>query len=214
MRAKTTLQALGMEPEDAYFHSVSIISDALRNRMLSPELRQGLDGYRTVELFREYAARVPDRHSLELIQYLDIKTYLPGDILTKVDRASMAHSLEVRVPILDHHLVEWAACLPSRLKLNGGQGKFILKKSFETRVPDDILYRPKMGFSVPLATWFRGPLRERLRESLLGAPLVDSGFIDRRFVHRMIERHESGVSDYSTPLWALMMFGSFLATAA
>ena len=93
------------------------------------------------------------------MQYADFKTYLPGDILTKVDRASMANSLEVRVPLLDHTLVEWAARLPSDLKLHGREGKYVFKDALEPYVSKEILYRPKQGFAVPLATWFRGPLR-------------------------------------------------------
>ena len=96
---------------------------------------------------------------LALIQYLDLKTYLVGDINTKVDRASMAHSLEVREPLMDHPLVEWLATLPSSLKVRGQEGKYLLKKAMEPHLPREVLYRPKMGFAVPLARWFRGPLR-------------------------------------------------------
>src|SRR5262245_59322307 len=115
---------------------------------------------------------------LALIQYADFKTYLPGDILTKVDRASMAHALEVRVPILDHQFVEWAARVPSSLKLRMGEGKYIFKKSLRDLVPQGILYRSKMGFAVPLASWFRGPLRERVRNALTGPTLREAGMFD------------------------------------
>jgi asparagine synthase (glutamine-hydrolysing) len=91
-----------------------------------------------------------------------------GDINTKVDRASMAHSLEVREPLMDHELVEWMATLPSSLKVRGQEGKFLLKEAMKPRLPEDILFRPKMGFAVPLARWFRGPLRERVRQAVLG----------------------------------------------
>ena len=96
---------------------------------------------------------------LALIQYLDLKTYLVGDINTKVDRASMAHSLEVREPLMDHPLVEWLATLPNTLKVRGSEGKFLLKKAMEPQLPHEVLYRPKMGFAVPLDRWFRGPLK-------------------------------------------------------
>ena len=99
------------------------------------------------------------------IQYLDLKTYLVGDINTKVDRASMAHSLEVREPLMDHPLVEWLATLPPSLKIRGQEGKYLLKKAMEPHLPSEILYRPKMGFAVPLARWFRGPLRQRVRDA-------------------------------------------------
>ncbi len=110
---------------------------------------------------------------LALIQYLDLKTYLVGDINTKVDRASMAHSLEVREPLMDHTLVEWLATLPSSLKVRGQEGKCLLKKAMEPHLPREVLYRPKMGFAVPLARWFRGPLRAaraRRRCSASGSP--------------------------------------------
>ena len=214
LRAKTTFQALALDPAAAYLHSVSVTSEALRERFFTRDFRRQLGGYRTVELFRMYAERMPSPHSLELIQYLDLKTWLPGDILTKVDRASMAHSLEVRVPILDHILVEWAARLPSRLKLNRQEGKYIFKKSLSNRVPEEILHRPKMGFSIPLASWFRGPLRERLHDAVLGPGLSETGMFDVACLHDMVDRHHRGVSDYSTALWALTMFGSFLNRVA
>ena len=119
---------------------------------------------RRVEVFHRHAARANRDDPLALIQYLDLKTYLVGDINTKVDRASMAHSLEVREPLMDHPLVEWLATLPSSLKVRGQEGKYLLKKAMEPHLPREIMYRPKMGFAVPLASWFRGPLRERVRD--------------------------------------------------
>ena len=122
-------------------------------------------------------ARSGSEDPLSQVQYADFKTYLPGDILTKVDRASMAISLEVRVPLLDHTLVEWAARLPPLLKLRGREGKFVFKSALEPYIPLEILYRPKQGFAVPLAAWFRGPLRQRLRETLSGPALREFGFV-------------------------------------
>ena len=133
-----------------------------------------------------------------------------GDINTKVDRASMAHSLEVREPLMDHELVEWVARLPSALKLQGSNGKMFFKKALEPHLPNDVLYRPKMGFAVPLARWFRGPLRQRVRDSLLGGPMLDSGWFNPAVIRQMVEQHESGASDHSTPLWALLMYDAFL----
>ena len=141
---------------------------------------------------------------------VDTMSYLPGDILTKVDRASMANSLEVRVPILDHHFLEWTASLPANLKLRGREGKYIFKKALEPKVPDSILYRPKMGFSVPLANWFRGPLRQRMRDALLGPGLAETGLFDQAFIEKMVDEHQAGLRDHSAALWALVMFESFL----
>ena len=144
------------------------------------------------------------------MQYLDFKTYLPGDILTKVDRASMAHALEVRVPILDHKLVEWAAGLPLALKRRGGEGKYLLKKAMEPHLPHEVLYRPKKGFAVPLAQWFRGPLRERLEQSLLRGALADTGWFEQRAVAGLIGEHQGGRVDRSASLWSLLMLEAFL----
>jgi asparagine synthase (glutamine-hydrolysing) len=147
---------------------------------------------------------------LALIQYLDLKTYLVGDINTKVDRASMAHSLEVREPLMDHPLVEWLASLPPSLKVRGQEGKYLLKKAMEPHLPSEILYRPKMGFAVPLSRWFRGPLRQRVRDALLGDRLAATGYFERRYLEQLVEQHESGRRDYSSPLWTLLMFDAFL----
>ena len=131
LRAKATFQALARDSVEGYFQGVSILRDELRAQLFSPNFRRELQGYNAVDLLREHAARAPVEDSLSLVQYLDIKTYLPGDILTKVDRASMAHALEVRVPILDHPLVEWISGLPPDLKLRGGEGKYLFKKAME-----------------------------------------------------------------------------------
>jgi asparagine synthase (glutamine-hydrolysing) len=208
-RAKTTLQALARDSVEGYFHGVSILPDELRTQLFSDAFRRRLSGYRAIEVFRAHARRAPTRDSLSLVQYLDFKTYLPGDILTKVDRASMAHSLEVRAPLLDHELVEWTSGLPANLKYRAGQGKYILKKALEPYLPKEILYRSKMGFAVPLVSWFRGPLRVRLRDAVLGDSLLDSGIFNRGFLERLVKEHQSGQRDHSAPLWSLLMFEGF-----
>ncbi|HNI07169.1 MAG TPA: asparagine synthase-related protein, partial [Thiobacillaceae bacterium] len=138
------------------------------------------------------------------------KTYLVGDILTKVDRASMAHALEVRVPFLDHKLVEWVSGLPSALKIDGAEGKFMLKKALEPYLPHDIMYRRKMGFSIPLAEWFRGPLKARLTEALTSQRMADTGLFDMAEIRRMLEEHLSGARDHNPALWSLLMYEAFL----
>jgi asparagine synthase (glutamine-hydrolysing) len=148
-----------------------------------------------------------------MVQYLDFKTYLPGDILTKVDRASMAHGLEVRVPFLDHDYVSWAASLPTKHKLNSGSGKYILKKALEPLLPHEVLYRSKMGFAVPLDMWFRGSLSEHMTESLQGERLLGSGIFNPGALASLGKDHRSGRRDYSAVLWALLMFDGFLQTS-
>jgi asparagine synthase (glutamine-hydrolysing) len=209
-RAKTTFQALARESVEAYFHSMSILRDDMRQQLYSNSFRAQLSGYNAIEVFRGHAARANHDDPLALIQYLDLKTYLVGDINTKVDRASMAHSLEVREPLMDHPLVEWLASLPSSLKVRGQEGKFLLKKSQEPHLPDVVLYRPKMGFAVPLARWFREPLRERVRQAVLGGELADTGYFNRPALRQLVDQHQSGLRDHSAPLWTLLMFEAFL----
>jgi asparagine synthase (glutamine-hydrolysing) len=194
----------------AYFHTVSLIRTPMRQALYSEAFKRELAGYGAQQVLERHAARAGTDDPLALIQYLDLKTYLVGDINTKVDRASMAHSLEVREPLMDHPLVEWAASLPSALKIRGGESKLLLKKSMEGRLPADVLYRPKMGFAVPLARWLRGPLKARLRQAVLGGPMLDTGWFEPRVVRRIVEQHESGSHDHSAPLWTLLMFDAFL----
>jgi asparagine synthase (glutamine-hydrolysing) len=210
LRAKSTLEALARNSVEGYFHGVSIMSDALRRKLFSEGFRRQLQGYSAIAVLQRHAKRAPTEDPLSLVQYLDMKTYLVGDILTKVDRASMAHALEVREPLLDHPMMEWLSGLPSRLKLKNGEGKYLFKKALEPYLPPEILYRPKQGFAVPLASWFRGPLRERVRGAVLSPILSETGMFDPTFLRQLIEQHQSGRRDFSAPLWSLLMFDSFL----
>ena len=212
-RAKTTLQAMALDAIEAYQHSVGIMPKDVRARLFSPELKRQLHGYSALDVFRHHASQAQTDDPLALIQYLDYKTWLAGDINTKVDRASMAHSLEVREPLMDHKLIEWLATLPSSLKIKGHEGKLLLKKSFEPLLPNNILYRPKMGFSVPLARWLRGPLAERTRQALLGNTLTETGYFNKSALQFMLDKHHSGQRDFSAPLWSLLMFDAFLRNA-
>jgi asparagine synthase (glutamine-hydrolysing) len=210
LRAKTTFEGLSRDLVEGYFHGVSFMDDGMRLQLFSPQFRRALQGYRAIEVMQGHAEIAPTDDALSLLQYLDLKTYLPGDILTKVDRASMAHALEVRVPLLDHQLVEWISGLPPEFKLQGAEGKYIFKKSLEPYLPNNILYRRKMGFSVPLASWLRGPLRQRVSDALLGPLLSDTGMFNLTYLAKLVDHHQSGRRDYSTPIWALVMFEAFL----
>lgn len=208
LRAKSTLQSLALTSMEAYLQTVSITTNEQRQRLFSASLRSDLQGYRAIETFKHYASKAPTDDPLSMIQYIDLKTYLCGDILTKVDRVSMAHALEVRVPLLDHHFVEWVSGLPPQMKLRGQEGKYLLKKSLEPYLPNDVLYRDKMGFGVPLAKWFRGPLKERLRESVVDGGLANMGLFDREYLSKLVNQHQSGQRDHSAVLWSLLMFES------
>jgi asparagine synthase (glutamine-hydrolysing) len=209
-RAKTTFEGLARSSVEAYLDGVSLVRDPLRKKLFSARLHRELGGYRANDVFETFARQSGTEDPLALIQYIDIKTYLIGDINTKVDRASMAHSLEVREPLMDHPLVEWLATLPADLKVRGNEGKFLFKKAMEPRLDNDILYRKKMGFAVPLVRWFRGPLRERVRNDLLKGRLLETGWIEADALRALIDTHQNGSRDHSPALWAALMFEAFL----
>ncbi len=212
LRAKATFQALACDATEGYMRSVAVIDDASRSLLFSKEFKRLLSGYSAVEVLRAHAGNAPKDDPLGYAQYLDMKTWLPGDILTKVDRASMAHSLEVRVPMLDHKFVEWAATMPQMFRVRGNEGKYLLKRAFERDLPREVLYRRKQGFVMPIADWFRGPLRQPLRQAVLGGRLAATGWFDQARLQQLVDQHQSGRWDHSRPLWSLLMFESFLRT--
>lgn len=209
-RGKATLQSLSRSPLEGYFNSVSIFRPDEKTRLLSADLRNSLGGYDSLDVLRYHYERSGSDDLLSRIQYVDIKTYLPDDILAKVDRASMAVSLEVRAPLIDHRVIEMAARMPSALKLNGRIGKLILKKAMSPTLPDDILYRSKQGFAVPLATWFRGELRDMAYNAIFSSP--DDGILDRRFLKKVWDQHQQGRYDRSAHLWSVLMFQKWKET--
>jgi len=210
LRAKTTFQSMAMDSVEGYHNSISILRADEREKLFSTDFKQKLKGYNSLQVFRRYQKNTKALDPLKTVQYLDLKTYLVGDILTKVDRASMAHSLEVRVPFLDHKFIEWAFKLESSANLQQGVGKFSLKKMMEPHLPHDVLYRKKMGFSVPLADWFRGPLQQKLQDSVLSERMLGCGIFDPAQLKRLVKDHISGLKDNSASLWTLMMFDGFL----
>ena len=209
LRAKTTFQELGLDDVDVFFLSVSVLDDPTRKALFSRDLRAALGGYHGSNVLKGHWTNATD-DPLKQVQYADIKTWLPGDILVKVDRASMANSLEVRSPFLDHRFVEWGVNLPTDVKIAGGEKKAVLKKALEPTLPYDVLYRPKQGFSVPIDSWFRGPLRSHIREVLTSGVLADSGFFEARTITRLLNQHQSGRRDHARALWLLLMFQRFL----
>ena len=189
---------------------MSILRDELRGRLFNDRMSRELQGYRASDVMTDYMRAAKTDDDLSRAQYADMKTYLPGDILTKVDRTSMAVSLEVRAPIIDHEFMEWAAGIPAAMRLKGQEGKYIFKKALEPYLPRDVMYREKMGFAVPISEWFRGPLRQRVGDSLASDVLADTGIFDMGFLRKLVEQHQSGVSEHSPVLWALLMFESSL----
>lgn len=210
MRAKPTLTSLSVDATGGYFNIISLIKARDRSRIFSKDFLDKLQGYRAVDVLNKHSDRFKATDSLSLVQYLDMKTYLVGDILTKVDRASMAHSLEVRVPFLDHRFMEWAAGIDSSLKYKGSETKYLLKKSLEPYLDEDILYRKKMGFAVPVGDWLRGPLRARLNERLIDGALGKTGMFNISGVKKLMNEHFRREVDHASALWALLIFEAFM----
>ncbi|MFK7964998.1 MAG: XrtA/PEP-CTERM system amidotransferase [Burkholderiaceae bacterium] len=209
-RAKTTIQSLARSSVAAYCHSMSITTEADRQKLYTSQFRQSLGGYGALEVFKRHAENHEFRDPLSLVQYLDYKTYLPGDINTKVDRASMANSLEVRDPLMDHRLIEWVNTLPSDYK-NGSRGsKIIFKSALEKLLPDDILHRRKMGFAVPIAKWFRGANGQKLIDRLASGPVIESNILDKEVFVRFGREHVEGKRHRSPLLWSVFCLDQFL----
>lgn len=211
LRAKTTLLALAGTSEEGYARAVSIIPPELRQTLYSPEFLRLRGDYRAEQPFEETMRKAQARSGLDRAQYADLKFWLPGDILTKVDRTSMAVSLEAREPLLDHRLIEFAASLPEHLRVRRGEGKWLLKKTMQRYLPDDILYRPKQGFVTPIAQWFRGPLADQARAIASSDALVRTGWFDGKRLAAMADAHISGRSDHGRLLWQLVMLDKSLA---
>lgn len=205
MRAKTTLLSLAGDSAEGYARAIAFTPPELRESLYSEGFRVLRGDYRAESHLLELMRSAPGRSGLDRAQYADLKFWLPGDILTKVDRTSMAVSLEAREPLLDHHVIEFAASLPEAMRVRGGQGKWLMKRTMRRFLPDDILYRPKQGFVTPIAQWFRGPLAETARNISSSACLARTGWFDTRRLAILAEAHIAGSADNSRLLWQLLM---------
>ncbi len=204
LRAKTLLTHLGMDPAEAYYRSVSPIRPEIRDRVLSQDLLRQTHGYDPLDRFRKLHREAPAEDLLSKIQYIDLKTYLVDDILTKVDRASMAVSLEVRVPLLDHKIVEFAARLPVDLKLaRDGTGKAVLREMLRTKIPAPSVDGRKKGFSIPLRRWIREEFSELMEDRVLSNP---APFFDGDVLRSLYKEHCRGIADHSTVLFGAVVY--------
>ncbi|MEO1251159.1 MAG: asparagine synthase (glutamine-hydrolyzing) [Pseudomonadota bacterium] len=214
LRAKTTLQALSLSSTEAYAASVAITLPAIADALLSDEARTELGDYRSHSVIETAFADAGANDPLCQAQYADYMTWLPGRMLVKLDRASMAHGLEVRAPLLDPNLVEWANALPPSFKLAGGVGKRVLKAALAQRLGETYVSRRKKGFALPLDAAFRdkgGALSDRL---LVSSHWRESGWIDARQVERLLTRHQAGRANHAQELWTVVMFDAFLKAQA
>jgi asparagine synthase (glutamine-hydrolysing) len=205
LRAKTTLLALAEDGAEAYARSVGVTTPMLRAQLFTAEARRALGGHRAEDRYVRSMGEAPACDALDRAQYADFQHWLPGDILTKADRTSMAVSLEAREPLLDYRLVEFAASLPASMRLRGGQGKWLMKKAMERYLPRDILYRPKMGFVTPISAWFRGPLADEAANLARSRVLAGSGWFEPAMIERLAADHRSGRAEHGRTLWQLVM---------
>jgi asparagine synthase (glutamine-hydrolysing) len=210
LRAKSTLSEISLDSALGYYSTLCKFHDDERRRLFAPQLLTAIDGHDPSRRIAALMSESGTTNPLFQAQYTDIKSYLVGDILTKVDRASMAASLEVRAPLLDHTFVEWAMSLPDSLTFRRGEGKYVFKRALEKRVPAPCLYRHKQGFATSLADRFRGAGAARVRSRLLGERMLDSGLFGRDALVRVINTHVSGRADHSAVIWALLVFEGFL----
>jgi asparagine synthase (glutamine-hydrolysing) len=204
-RARRLLAPFGLETDARYLRHVSIFSPEERDNVLHPSFRAEVDPSRAFDViarpWQESTATTP----LDALMDIDVRSYLPGDLLVKVDIATMAHSLEARSPFLDPEVMEFAAALPPKDKALWGRKKRILRSAYRGLVPDGILNGPKRGFGVPLAAWLRRDLRDYSREVLLDRSTMESGYTQRSAVESMLDEHQAGDADHSYRIWALMM---------
>jgi asparagine synthase (glutamine-hydrolysing) len=185
---------------------VSVFTRLNKPSLYTKSFRQQLGTSEAAQRFRELAARSRPDASLDPLLYLDSKTYLPGDILTKVDRMSMAVSLEARVPLLDHKLIEFVCTrIPASMKMKGLETKHIFKRAVRDLVPTEILDRPKQGFGIPIDQWINQQLRERVRGTLTEPRTMQRGYVEPRYVQLLLDEHERGRRDHATELWTLFM---------
>jgi asparagine synthase (glutamine-hydrolysing) len=204
-RAQRWMHQLSVGTRDAYLHGMTITDQAMRSRIFSKDFQELLADYDPLDSFRDIYNRAPGSDLLSKVFYLDLKTYLVDDILTKVDRASMANSLEVRVPLLDHRIVEFAYSLPLRMKLRGGKRKYLLRKVLSRHLPGDHLNLKKKGFSVPMVSWLRGDLKDWAGAILASESPCDL-FLDRQGVRQVWDSFQSGDSHFVNMLSVLLAF--------
>ena len=210
LRAKFTFQSLARDGDEAYARSVGVIPEEVRAGYYDASFRRGLQGHRAEDRYVQAMRNAPAHEALDRAQYADMKIWLPGDILTKVDRTSMAVSLEAREPLLDHRLVEFAATLPVSMRIKGGEGKWLMKKAMEGHLPKDILYRPKMGFVTPISGWFRGALAGQAEALVTKSRLLDTGWFQQERLEKAVRDHKAGLADNGRLIWQLVMLDKAL----
>ncbi|MEW6620696.1 MAG: asparagine synthase (glutamine-hydrolyzing), partial [bacterium] len=206
LRAKRYLTSISSSFESTLMMSKSFYDAQMKQQLYTDEFKSQLSGYDPFVVLEPYLNRSKGWDTLSRAQYIDAKTYLSDDILVKVDRMSMAVSLEVRAPLLDHKLIEFVATIPPELRLKKGVSKYILKKSMEELVPLEILERGKKGFSVPLNLWLKKDLKNMVEETLLVPKALQRGYFKPEYIQWMWREYQKGTKNLATQFWCLLMF--------
>jgi asparagine synthase (glutamine-hydrolysing) len=206
-KGKNFLYNTSLDAVDRYIDSVSHFGNLKKIELYSNTLRENLNGQfgKAEKIYREIADSIGSENPIDKLLYLDSKTYLPSDILTKVDRMTMATSLEARVPLLDHELIEFVQTIPAELKLKGAETKYIFKKAMEGIVPHEILYREKQGFGVPINEWINSQLKERIHGILSEKRTLERGYFEPKYIKILLDEHAKNRRDHSHSLWILWM---------
>jgi asparagine synthase (glutamine-hydrolysing) len=205
LRAKTLLTNLSLDAGSAYANTLSLCRRPLRRRLFAPGLAAEMNGYEPEAIVREHYATAPSGDALGGMIAGDVATLLPDDYLVKVDRASMAHGLEVRPPLLDHELLELAARIPSPWKIHNGEGKWIFKQTYRSHLPTSILERRKQGFEMPIDAWLRGPLRDLFESAVLDGRARVATLVDQVTARKLYQAHLRGSGRHGAVLWLLLV---------
>lgn len=203
--AKRFVRAAGLPKVERYFRWVSALQHEDKQELYSAEFSRDLERFDASDVLRPWFAKANGSGVLDATLLTDMMTYLPNDLLVKVDIASMAVSLEARSPFLDHHVIEFAASLPENLKVRGTTTKYLLKRMLKHLLPSENIERPKMGFGTPLGPWFRGQLQGFLRETLLSEKALKRNLFKPESVLRLVDLHTQGRRDIGAQLWTLSM---------
>ncbi len=208
LRGYTFVENLTLSPERAMANTFFCYDETLKKGLFSKGFKKELSGYESLSLIEKYFSECASEDPVTRLQYVDLRTYLPEDILMKVDKMSMAHSLEVRAPFLDHRMVEFAFSLPSSFKLKSGSGKYILRRMLNGSLPREVLERKKAGFAVPVDSWFRGKLRGLVETVLFDKRTLERNHFEPAFIKSLWERYQARPFyqiDLSQHLWLLFV---------
>lgn len=203
--AKRFMKAASLPKVERYFRWVSAVEREAKERLYTPDFKQRIADYDAVSVLQRYFSQTDGLNIIDATMFVDQMTYLPNDLLSKVDIASMAVSLEARSPLLDHKVIEFAASLPENIKIQGAETKSLLKRIGAKLVPREVIYRKKMGFGVPITHWFRGSMKEFVRENLLSEKSLSRGMFQPEEVRRLVDEHTSAQRDHVWKLWTLLM---------